>query len=157
VRRDHPELGQMRPQRIDQGGALANQPFPATMQQQCGLLLGCLDCHKPHARPAHRLADRFRIGRVVLVALEVGLDVLRRHQPHLVAQRLQLPRPVVRRGTRLQPDQAARQGGEEPHHLAAPQLLAQNRCTAHIDPVHLKNMLRQIQPDRRNLAHGWLL
>jgi len=23
-------------------------------------------------------------------------------------------------------------------------------------PVNLKNMLRQIQPDRRNLAHGWL-
>src|SRR5262249_59187563 len=25
-----------------------------------------------------------------------------------------------------------------------------------IDPVHLKNMLRQVQSDRRNLAHGWL-
>src|SRR5262249_24447165 len=25
-----------------------------------------------------------------------------------------------------------------------------------IDPVHLKNMLRQVQSDRSNLAHGWL-
>src|SRR5262249_49798024 len=24
------------------------------------------------------------------------------------------------------------------------------------DPVHLKNMLRQVQSDRSNLAHGWL-
>jgi len=25
-----------------------------------------------------------------------------------------------------------------------------------IDPVHLKNVLRQVQSDRSNLAHGWL-
>src|SRR5262249_54817760 len=25
-----------------------------------------------------------------------------------------------------------------------------------IDPVHLKNMLRQVQSNCRNLAHGWL-
>src|SRR5262249_10443119 len=37
-----------------------------------------------------------------------------------------------------------------------PKLLAQNRRSLCIDPVHLKNMLRQVQSDRRNLAHGWL-
>src|SRR5215469_17183009 len=62
----------------------------------------------------------------------------------------------MRRGTRLQPDPAARQSGKERYYLAAPQLLAQNHCTARIDTVNLKNMLRQIQPDRRNLTHGWL-
>src|SRR5262249_23956726 len=35
-------------------------------------------------------------------------------------------------------------------------LLAQNRRSPCIDPVHLKNMLRQVQSDRSNLAHGWL-
>src|SRR4029077_19448183 len=63
----------------------------------------------------------------------------------------------MRRGTRLQPDQTARELCEERHHLAAPQLLAQNYRATRIDPVNLKNMLRQIQPDRRNLTHGWLL
>ena len=52
------------------------------------LLLGRFDRDKPHARPAHRLADRRGIRRVGLVALDVRLDVLRRHQPHLVANRL---------------------------------------------------------------------
>src|SRR5262249_10961568 len=33
---------------------------------------------------------------------------------------------------------------------------AQNRRSLYIDPVHLKNMLRQVQSDRSNLAHGWL-
>jgi hypothetical protein len=45
---------------------------------------------------------------------------------------------------------------EERYHLPAPQPPTQNRDTARVDPVNLKNMLRQIQPDRRNLAHGWL-
>jgi len=40
--------------------------------------------------------------------------------------------------------------------LAAPQPLAQNALPRRIDPVHLENMLRQIQPNRRNLAHEWL-
>src|SRR3954454_11499011 len=55
-----------------------------------------------------RLADRFGIRSVVLVPLDVGLHVLRRHQPHLVAQRTQLPRPVMRRRTRLHSHQTAR-------------------------------------------------
>src|SRR5262249_34126459 len=37
-----------------------------------------------------------------------------------------------------------------------PKLLAHNRRSLCIDPVHLKNMLRQVQSDRSNLAHGWL-
>jgi hypothetical protein len=129
---------------------------PATVHQQRRLLLGRLDRHEPHRRPLHRLADRFRIGRIVLVALDVCLDVLRRHQAHRVADRLQLPRPVVRRRARLQTDQTARQPSEERKHLAAPQPLAHNRRPARIDAVDLKNVLRQIQPNRRNLVHGWL-
>src|SRR5262249_26820557 len=40
--------------------------------------------------------------------------------------------------------------------LHTPKLLAQNRRSLRINPVHLKNMLRQVQSDRSNLAHGWL-
>src|SRR6516164_9542503 len=102
------------------------------------------------------LADRFRIGGIVLVALDVRLHVLRRHQSHLVAKRAQLPRPVVRRRARLQANQTWPQSTEERQNLRTPKLLAQNRRSLCIDPVHLKNMLRQVQSDRSNLAHGWL-
>src|SRR5262249_29953333 len=44
----------------------------------------------------------------------------------------------------------------ERQNLRTPKLLAQNRRFLCIDPVHLKNMLRQVQSDRSNLAHGWL-
>src|SRR5215472_5016232 len=97
-----------------------------------------------------------RIGGIVLVALDVRLHILRRHQSHLVAKRAQLPPPVVRRRARLQANQTGRQSTEERQNLRTPKLLAQNRRSLCIDPVHLKNMLRQVQSDRSNLAHGWL-
>src|SRR5262249_40814688 len=98
----------------------------------------------------------FGIGGAVLIALDVRPHVLRRHQSHLVAKRAQLPRPVVRRRARLQANQTGRQSTEERQNLRTPKLLAQNRRSLCIDPVHLKNMLRQVQSDRSNLAHGWL-
>src|SRR5262249_41941303 len=93
---------------------------------------------------------------IVLVALDVRLHVLRRHQSHLVAKRAQLPPPVVRRRARLQANSTGRQSTEERQNLRTPKLLAQNRRSLRINPVHLKNMLRQVQSDRSNLAHGWL-
>src|SRR5262249_37782460 len=56
----------------------------------------------------------------------------------------------------LQANQTGRQSTEERQNLRTPKLLAQNRRSLCIDPVHLKNMLRQVQSDRSNLAHGWL-
>jgi hypothetical protein len=74
-------------------------------------------------------------------ALDVRLHVLRRHQPHLMAQRAELARPVMRRRTRFQPDHTAGNAAEERQHLPAPQSLTQNRRTLRINAVNLKNML----------------
>ena len=173
--RDDAELGQMAPQRVDQPcratrpgslrertigaadrGPLTHQQITGAMDGQRRLLLLRLDRHKAHRRAGHRLADRRGIGRIVLVALEIGLDVLRRHQPHLVPERTDLTRPVVRRGTSLDPDQASGQTGKEAQDLAAPQRLAHHDLARAIDCVHLKHLLSQIEADRGNLAHGWL-
>src|SRR5499433_3124281 len=143
-------------QSVHQTRTLAHQPLPATVQQHGSLLVSRLDRHKAHRRALNSLANRFRIGGIVLVALDVRLHVLRRHQPHLMPKRAQLPRPVVRRRARLQAKQTGRQSTEERQNLRTPKLLAQNRRSLRINPVHLKNMLRQVQSDRSNLAHGWL-
>src|SRR5262249_4328470 len=84
LRRDHAELGQMPAQTVTQPRTLAPQPLPATVQQHGSLLVSRLDRHKAHRRAPNRLADRFGIGGIVLVALDVRLHVLRRHQSHLV-------------------------------------------------------------------------
>src|ERR1700747_810434 len=77
------------------------------------LLVSRLDRHKSHRRAPNSLANRFRIGGIVLVALEVRLHVLRRHKPPLMAQRTKLARPVMRRRTRFQPDHTAWNAAEE--------------------------------------------
>jgi hypothetical protein len=92
------------------GDALAHehrQPHP--VQHHRALLFGRLDAHEAHGRSRHRLADRLGIGRVVLAPLYVRLHILRRHQPHIMAQRDQLAGPVMRRRARFDADQARRQ------------------------------------------------
>ena len=76
------------------------------MERQTALLLGRLGRDEPHVRPGDRLADRFRVSGIVLLPLDVGLHVGRRHQAHGVAERLELTRPMVRRGTGFDTDQA---------------------------------------------------
>jgi hypothetical protein len=144
-------------QAIDQHGALAHQQFPRAMQDQHALLLFALHRHEAHVRPCHRLADRLGIGRVVLAALEVGLDVARRHQPDLMAKRSQFPGPMVRGRAGLDADQAWRKVSEELQQLRPPQLLSNDDRADGGDAVDLKDSLGDIQTDRGNLHSGRLL
>ena len=141
----------MRPQGIDHLGPLPHQKIARPMQHQPALLLGRFDLHETHGRPPHRLADRLGVGGIVLVALDVGLHVLRRHQPHLVAKLRQFTRPIMRRGAGFHADQARRQRLEELQHLAAPQLLANDDLLGRVDAVDLEHVLGDIQTDRGNL------
>jgi hypothetical protein len=59
-----------------------------------------------------------------------------------MAKRSQLPRPVVRRRTCFQANDAWRQFAKECQYLPTPQLFAQNSRPLRINPMHLKNMLR---------------
>src|SRR3954463_854689 len=70
--------------------ALADEEITRPMQRQRGLLLDRLDRDEAHARSGDRLADRLRIAGISLAPLHIGLDVGRRHQPHLVTETDQL-------------------------------------------------------------------
>ena len=74
-------------QSIHQHRALAYQSLPTSVQQHSGLLFSRPDSYEAHRWPPNRLANRFGIRSVILVPLDVGL-LLRRHQPHLMAQRM---------------------------------------------------------------------
>ena len=99
----------------------------------------------------HRLADGGRVGSIVLVALDIRLHIARRHQPHIVPERSELPRPVVRCGTGFHADQAARKSIEQRQHLRAPQLLGDGHFPDCVDAMHLEHVLGEIDPDRANL------
>ena len=72
LRRNDAEFGHMSAQGIDQHRALPDQKTARSMQHQHRLLLGVLYRHEPHRRAGYGFADRFRIGGIVLVALDVG-------------------------------------------------------------------------------------
>jgi hypothetical protein len=105
------------------------------------LLFGALHHGETHRRTDQRFTDRFGISRIILVRLDVRLDVLRRDQPDLVPERLQLARPIALSRTGLQPDQTRWQFGEETQHLASPQPFAQHRSPLPISRVNLKDPL----------------
>src|SRR5712671_6597991 len=151
LRRHDAELSQMRPQGVDDLGALAYQHIARAVLHQLTLLFGRFDPHKAHGRSPNRFADRLGVSRIVFVALDVGLHILRRHQAHLVAELRQLARPIMRRGTGFHADQARRQCLEKRDHSAAPELLPRNHLLLGVDPVNLKYVLGDIYTDRGNL------
>jgi hypothetical protein len=91
LRADDTELRRVPADRIAQHRALLGQQIAHLQEHQRRLLLAALDRHKAHPRPAHRLADRVGVNRVVLAAFDIGLDVLRRDQHDLVPQIVQHP------------------------------------------------------------------
>jgi hypothetical protein len=129
---------------VDQHGALLDQHLAHFMNARRRLLHLGLDRDKAHRGPAHRLADRLGIGRVVLVAPHVGLRIGRRDQPHVVTQLGDLARPIVRRRARLHPDQAWRQLGKERQNLPSPHRATERYHSRCINPVHLKDCFGQI-------------
>jgi hypothetical protein len=106
--------------------AIADQPVTDADQHQGRLLLSRLHRHEAHGRPAHRLAQRFSVCRIVLAALDVRFDYLRRDQFHRMPERLQQTCPMMARTAGFDRDHRRCKLLEERHHLLAPQLLAQD-------------------------------
>jgi hypothetical protein len=97
-------------------------------------------------------ADRRGIGRVVLVSLHEGLHIDRRNQPHLMAQRADLPRPTVRTGAGFHRDNAL--GGAEAKNESTFARISSSGTLSirRLSPIRLKDILRQIEPDDASLA-----
>src|SRR3990172_899649 len=72
-------------------------------------------------------------------------------------ERLELARPMMRRGTSLDTNQARRQLLEERQNVAALQLTADEHLAFRVDAVHLKYRLCDIETDCGDLLHDWLL
>ncbi len=154
LRHDQPILTEQTTDLVGLRGSGFDEALAHTVQREDRLLFDVLDWHKAHRGSGHGLADCLGVGHIVLVALDVGLDELRRHQPNRVPQSLQLPRPVVRTRTRLHADQAGGQIGEERCNLLTLELLAQFHLAVSVHAVDLEHVLGQIEADCRNLHGG---
>jgi len=123
------------------------------MEHQAALLLGRLGLHEPHVSPGDRFADCLGVGGIVLLPLDVRLHIGRRHQPHSMAQCLELTRPMMRRRAGLNTNDAQRQLLEERHHIAALQPTPDDYVACRVDAVDLKNRLRDVETDCRDHVH----
>src|SRR5229473_2380880 len=108
------------------------------------------------AELGHMLADCGSVVGIVFAALNVGLYVARRHQPHRVAEPLKSAAPVMCARTCLNADEAGGQRREELQQLRSANAFADHYRAASVHSVNLKNRLRDIETDRANLAHGRL-
>ena len=88
-------FGEMRPQRIDEGRSLADQQVANLVRHQNALLLSRLHRDKAHCRLRHGFADGLGICRIGLASFHVGLDVGRRHEPNVMAERHELATPMM--------------------------------------------------------------
>jgi hypothetical protein len=69
------------------------------------LLLSIFRVHEAHIRARHRLANSFRVIRIVLIALHIGFYELWRDELDRVAERFQASSKVVGSAARFHADQ----------------------------------------------------
>src|ERR1700733_5518079 len=151
---DDAELRKMSADGIDHRSLLADEQVTGPMQRQATLLLWRLGRDEPHVRPGDRLADRLGVSAIVLMPLDVGLDIGRRHQANGMAERLEFARPIMRRGAGFDAYQARRQLLEEGQYVASLDLPADNDIAIRIDAMNLKDRLGDIETNCRDRLHG---
>ena len=155
-RRDNAELGKVSPDRVNHRGLLADEQMTCAVKHQAALLLERLCWHKPHVGSRDRFANSLSVSCIVLLTLDVGLHVSRRHQSHGMAKCLQFARPMVRRCARLNADQTRRHL-EERQDRAALQLAADDHLAGGINSVNLEHRLGDVETDCHDRLHGSLL
>jgi hypothetical protein len=73
------KLGHVGSHRIDQLRTLTHQKIAGAMLHQLRLLFSRLHLYETHGRPPRRLADRFRVSRIITVLRCKIFDGLERH------------------------------------------------------------------------------
>src|SRR5689334_7690686 len=144
----------MAAERVDQLRALPDQKVPRPEQHGARLLFLGLNRDKAHRRPTCRLSDRFRIGRIVLLALDERFDVGGWDQSNLVPEVTDGPSPVVRAPTGFQGDDAARLLGKEAKNFFSGKLFAELNASVGKGAMRLEGALSKIETDNANLFHG---
>ena len=111
------------------------------------LVIG-LDRHEAHRWRCHGLSDCFGIDEVALVRLHVGLDILGRHQSHLVPLFVQCPAEEMRAATGFHANQIDVQVRGKLQQLLARKLLAHHGFAAQVHSNQMKDCLAKVDADR---------
>src|SRR3954453_21190147 len=149
-------LRQMTAERINQLRALPDQKIPRPEQHRARLLSLALNRDKAHCRSTGSLSDRFRVGRIILLALDERFDVGGWDQSNLMPEVTDGPTPVVRAPTGFHGDDAARLLGKEAENFLSGKLFAETNTAVGKGAMRLEGPLCKIETDNANLFHGCL-
>src|SRR3954465_12781476 len=147
-------LRQMTAERVYQLRALPDQKIPRPKQHGARLLSLGLNRDKAHRRSTCSLSDRFRIGGIVLLALDEGFDVGGWDQSTLRPEVTDGPTPVGRAPTGFHGDDAARLLGKEAENFLSGKLFAETNAAVGTGAMRLEGPLCKIKTDNANLVHG---
>jgi len=121
------------------------------MQRLHVQLLFTFQLDETHGWPGGCLGDRFRISIVVLLRLDVGPDIFRRHQPNLMALRLEKTAEVMRATTGLHRDDARRQTLGETNDTRRSHPPPLDDCSLAVQPHEAAAILTEIDPENYHL------
>src|SRR3954464_127162 len=144
----------MTAERIDQLRALPDQKIPRPEQHGVRLLSLALNRDKAHRRSTGRLSDRFRVSRIILLALDERFDVDGWDQSNLMPEVPDGSPPVVRAPTGFHGDDAARLLGKEAENFLSGKLFAEPNAAVGTGAMRLEGPLCKIEADNANLFHG---
>ncbi len=144
LRRDHSSLQQDGAQLIDQSCPLPDQPVSRSMKRLHLELVLALQFDKAHRRPRRRFRDPLGVAIVVLLRLDVGPGIFRRHQPDVVAVSCEHPTEVMGAAAGLHPDNARRKLLRQCDQCLAPHLSSHDDRAGRVEPHHAADILAQI-------------
>src|SRR5690554_4131789 len=98
---------------VDQPRLFSHQRLAQTMQALVQLLIDRLDLNATNTAMLNRLSNGKRVVVIVLLATQVGFDMLCWQQLHTMTQRAYLPGPLVRAGASLHANDSPRMIGQK--------------------------------------------
>jgi hypothetical protein len=144
----------MTAERVYQLRALPDQKIPRPEQHGARLLALGLNRDKAHRRPTGRLSNRFRVGGIVLLALDERSDIGGRDQSNLMPEVPDGSPPVVRTPAGFHGHNTARLLGKEAENFISGKLFAEPNAAVGKGAMHLEGPLCKIKTDNANLLHG---
>src|SRR3954452_14666787 len=144
----------MTAERVYQLRALPDQKIPRPKQHGARLLSLGLNRDKAHRRSTGSLSDRFRVGGIVLLALDERFDVDGWDQSNLMPEIPDGSPPVVRTPAGFQGDDAARLLGKGAENFFSGKLFAEPNAAVGKSAMRLEGPLGKIETDNANLLHG---
>src|SRR5690606_36681235 len=109
----HTVLCEQRSSPLAQPLLFSHQRSAQMMQALVQLLIDRLDLHATNTAMLNRLSNGKRVVVIVLLATQVGFDMLCWQQLHTMTQRAYLPGPVVRAGASLHANDSPRMIGQK--------------------------------------------